>query len=77
MNDCVLSREQRLPAAPAEVFPFFGDALDLERLTPAWLGFRVITPRPVRDRVDYSLPLRRDLARIFDHRAESVARFIK
>jgi ligand-binding SRPBCC domain-containing protein len=151
MNDRVLIREQRLPGAPAEVFPFFGDAENLERITPSWLRFRVVTPKPIemragalieyrlrlhgvplrwltridvwepphrfvdrqlrgpyrvwrhehtftpagggrtlmRDRVEYSLPLgplglvadlvlvRRDLRRIFDHRAESVARFIK
>jgi ligand-binding SRPBCC domain-containing protein len=151
MKDRVLIREQRLPGAPAEVFPFFGDAENLERITPSWLRFRVVTPKPIemragalieyrlrlhgvplrwltridlwepphrfvdrqlrgpyrgwrhehtfapaaggstlmRDRVEYSLPLgplglvadlvlvRRDLRRIFDHRAESVARFIK
>jgi ligand-binding SRPBCC domain-containing protein len=151
MTDRVLIREQRLPGSPSQVFPFFGDAANLERITPPWLRFRVITPRPIemgagtlieyrlrlhgvplrwltridawepphrfvdrqlrgpyrgwrhehtfppdgpdgtlmRDRVEYSLPLgplgwladavlvRRDLARIFDHRADSVSRFIK
>jgi ligand-binding SRPBCC domain-containing protein len=149
--DRVLTREQRLPGPPAAVFPFFGDPLNLERITPPWLRFRVVTDGPIemavgtlieyrlrlhgvpvrwltridvwepplrfvdrqlrgpyrswvhehsfaadgaggtlmRDRVDYALPLgplgsladvalvRRDLRRIFDHRAESVARFIK
>ena len=130
------------------MFPFFADALNLERITPPWLGFRVVTPGPIamgpgtlieyrlrlhrlpvhwltrievweppvrfvdaqvrgpyrawrhehrfspapdgrgtlmRDRVDYALPLgplgdlahalfvARDLRRIFDHRAASVA----
>jgi ligand-binding SRPBCC domain-containing protein len=151
MSSRVLIREQRLPGTPADVFPFFGDAVNLERITPAWLRFRVITPKPIvmsegtlieyrlrlhgvplrwltridvwdppdrfvdrqlrgpyrtwvhehtfaadgpdatlmRDRVEYALPLgalgaladallvRRDLARIFDHRTASVARFIK
>jgi ligand-binding SRPBCC domain-containing protein len=151
MSERVLTREQRLPGKPAEVFGFFADALNLERITPAWLSFRVTTPKPIemgpgtlieyrlrlhgvplrwltridvwapphrfvdrqlrgpysrwvhehtfaadgpdatlmRDRVEYSLPLgplgavadvvlvRRDLARIFDHRAARVARFIK
>jgi ligand-binding SRPBCC domain-containing protein len=151
MSDRVLTREQCLPGKPAEVFGFFADALNLERITPAWLSFRVTTPKPIemgpgalieyrlrlhgvplrwltridvwepphrfvdrqlrgpysrwvhehtfaadgsdatlmRDRVEYSLPLgplgaladaalvRRDLARIFDHRAARVARFIK
>lgn len=43
----VLRREQRLPRPPRESFEFFGDAFNLERITPPWLGFRVITPRPI------------------------------
>jgi ligand-binding SRPBCC domain-containing protein len=43
----VLTREQRLPAPPERVFPFFGDALNLEAITPPWLGFRVVTPEPI------------------------------
>ena len=146
-----LEREQHLPHPPEDVFPFFADALNLERITPPWLGFRVIGPDAIemgpgtlieyrlrlhrvpvrwltrievwepplrfldaqvrgpyrvwrhehtftaerrggaegtlmRDRVDYGLPLgplgavahrlfvRRDLERIFDHRASAVAR---
>jgi ligand-binding SRPBCC domain-containing protein len=43
----VLTREQRLPRPPEEVFAFFGDALNLEAITPPWLGFRVTTPGPI------------------------------
>jgi ligand-binding SRPBCC domain-containing protein len=43
----ILTREQRLPAPPRAVFPFFGDAHNLEAITPPWLGFRVTTPQPV------------------------------
>jgi ligand-binding SRPBCC domain-containing protein len=43
----VLRREQRLPGAPEEVFPFFADAHNLEAITPPFLGFRVTTPRPI------------------------------
>ena len=47
MSVHVLRREQRLPAGPGEVFPFFADAHNLEAITPPWLGFRVVTPRPI------------------------------
>ena len=42
-----LRREQTLPGAPDEVFPFFADAGNLEAITPPWLGFRIVTPRPI------------------------------
>jgi ligand-binding SRPBCC domain-containing protein len=58
----VLRREQRLPGTPDEVFPFFADALNLEAITPPWLGFRVVTPEPVEMRpgalIEYRLKLR-------------------
>jgi ligand-binding SRPBCC domain-containing protein len=47
----VLRREQRLPGPPDAVFPFFADAGNLEAITPAWLGFRIVTPRPIDMRV--------------------------
>jgi ligand-binding SRPBCC domain-containing protein len=47
MSVHVLVREQHLSAPPEEVFPFFGDALNLEAITPPWLGFRVVTPEPI------------------------------
>ena len=57
----MLRREQRLPGAPEEVFPFFADAHNLEAITPPFLGFRVVTPRPIDMRmgalIEYRLKL--------------------
>jgi ligand-binding SRPBCC domain-containing protein len=59
----VLRREQRFGPAlpPDEVFPFFADAHNLEAITPPWLGFRVVTPRPIDMRagalIEYRLRL--------------------
>jgi ligand-binding SRPBCC domain-containing protein len=58
-----LERAQHLPGRPEDVFPFFADARNLERITPPWLGFRVLTPEPVEMRaralIDYQLELHR------------------
>jgi ligand-binding SRPBCC domain-containing protein len=43
----VLRREQRLAGPPEEVFAFFGDARNLEAITPPLLRFRMLTPDPV------------------------------
>lgn len=36
-----------LPQSPADVFAFFGDAFQLELITPPWLCFQVTTPPPI------------------------------
>ena len=54
-----LTSEVLLPRPPAEEFPFFADARNLERLTPPWLRFGVLTPGPIEMRpsatIDYRL----------------------
>lgn len=57
----ILRREQQLPLPPGDAFGFFGDAHNLERITPPWLGFRVLTPAPIAmgpgTRIEYRLRL--------------------
>jgi ligand-binding SRPBCC domain-containing protein len=43
----VLQREQHLPGTPRDVFAFFGDAHNLEAITPPLLRFEMITPDPI------------------------------
>ncbi|HEX5146192.1 MAG TPA: SRPBCC family protein, partial [Conexibacter sp.] len=47
MRAFLLTREQRVPGAPADVFRFFAAARNLEAITPPWLRFRVVTPEPI------------------------------
>ena len=46
-----LAREQLLPHPVDEVFPFFADARNLERITPPLLRFEVVTPGAIEMRV--------------------------
>ena len=61
MHVHTLHREQTLDGTPDEVFPFFADAGNLEAITPPWLGFQDVTPRPIEMRagalLDYRLRL--------------------
>jgi ligand-binding SRPBCC domain-containing protein len=61
-RDSVLTAGIWLPRPPSEVFPFFADAHNLERLTPSWLRFAVLTPAPIAmgegTLIDYRLRLR-------------------
>lgn len=57
-----LATWQWLPRPRPEVFTFFSDAANLERITPAFLNFHVLTASPVEMRagalIDYRLRLR-------------------
>lgn len=57
-----LSSSQWVPHPPAVVFPFFADAQNLQELTPPWLSFRILTPRPIAmaqgTRIDYRIGIR-------------------
>ena len=56
-----LERSQLIPRPQPEVFAFFADAANLERLTPDFLRFRIETPLPIEmragARIDYRLSL--------------------
>jgi ligand-binding SRPBCC domain-containing protein len=59
----LLERRQRIEVPIEKVFAFHGDALNLERITPPWLGFEVTTPRPIEmgvgTLIEYRLKLHR------------------
>ncbi|HMP73137.1 MAG TPA: SRPBCC family protein [Kiritimatiellia bacterium] len=50
-----------MPKRPEEIFPFFSDAVNLERITPSFLHFRIVTPLPITmgegTIIDYRLKL--------------------
>ncbi len=58
----VLRSSVLLPVPRATLFQFFSDAFQLERITPPWLKFKVLTPAPIDIKagtlIDYRLSLR-------------------
>jgi len=62
MAEHILEREQIIERPREEVFNFFADAGNLERITPPELQFQIITPEPIEIRkgalIDYKLKLR-------------------
>lgn len=59
MPDYSYHAELWLPRPRSEVFAFFSDAFNLQELTPSWLSFEVLTPRPITMKpgtlIDYRL----------------------
>lgn len=57
-----LEKSVWVPETIANVFDFFSDAGNLELLTPPWLGFTIVTPRPIAmhegTRINYRISLR-------------------
>jgi hypothetical protein len=55
----ILQREQWIPQPMEDVFAFFADAMNLEAITPPWLGFQILSPEPIAIKpgtlIDYQL----------------------
>jgi ligand-binding SRPBCC domain-containing protein len=62
-NLTCLQYETSLPAPLEATFAFFSDVSNLERLTPGWLQFSIVTPLPIVMRagleIDYRIRLYR------------------
>jgi len=58
-----IERSQVVALPLDRTFAFFSDASNLEEITPPWLRFRILTPRPIAMRagttIDYRLALHR------------------
>lgn len=61
MKTHVLERTQIIERSLEDTFAFFSDAFNLEKITPEFLRFKILTPRPLAMRagaiIEYSLSL--------------------
>lgn len=48
MKTYLLERTQIIPLSLDETFAFFADAFNLERITPPYLKFKILTPGPIQ-----------------------------
>jgi ligand-binding SRPBCC domain-containing protein len=62
MSEFILTRKSEINLSREQVFDFFADAGNLERITPPELNFKIITPQPINLRegalIEYDLKLR-------------------
>jgi ligand-binding SRPBCC domain-containing protein len=62
VREFTLERRVHVDRPLDEVFEFFSNAANLERLTPGWLRFEIVTPQPIEMKVgaliDYRLTWR-------------------
>ncbi|MEO6587724.1 MAG: SRPBCC family protein [Pyrinomonadaceae bacterium] len=62
MSEHILERKQVIKRPIKEIFDFFADAVNLEKITPPELNFHITTPQPIDIKkgtlIEYQLKLR-------------------